>query len=73
MIREQAPEFPFSRFIDLFFLAIVLLGLFEVISFFGGTGYLPAPFIHDRNDTYMDWYIGEMGNMNKRQPSKTSL
>ena len=26
------------------------------MSFYVATGYLPAPFIHDRYDTYMDWY-----------------
>ena len=37
-------------------LALSLLNLFYLIYFYLGNGYLPEPFVHDKSDTFMDFF-----------------
>lgn len=46
----------FARLIELLACAIVVVGAYDLYKVFEHNGYLPAPFVFDVNDTFMDWF-----------------
>jgi len=44
------------RLIELIGAVLILLGLLRVYMLFNSNGYLPAPFVFDVSDTFMDWF-----------------
>ena len=45
-----------TQLVELLLMAIVLIGLANLVYFFIVKGYLPSPFVFDVNDTFMDWF-----------------
>ncbi len=45
-----------TRLFELILMIVVLIGLSDLISVFYFQGYLPAPFVFDVSDTFMDWF-----------------
>ena len=44
------------RSIEFILMALIVAGVIATIQFWRYQGYLPAPFVFDINDTFMDWY-----------------
>jgi hypothetical protein len=45
-----------SRVIEFVLMLAMFAGLARLIKFFHYQGYLPAPFVFDVSDTFMDWF-----------------
>ncbi len=41
---------------ELIFCLLIMFSIYKVGAFLLSAGYLPPPFFHDTNDTFMDWY-----------------
>jgi hypothetical protein len=50
------PRPALMRLIELIGAVLILLGLLRVYMLFNSNGYLPAPFVFDVSDTFMDWF-----------------
>ena len=54
MNRRLRPVIP--HLLELAAVILVLVGLVDLVRTFNANGYLPAPFVFDVGDTFMDWF-----------------
>lgn len=52
----SAPSGPLRRILEIVGCLSVVAGFFNLVRIFFKFGYLPAPFVFDVNDTFMDWF-----------------
>lgn len=49
-------RFRFAWLIEFLACSVIVLGFYDLCRVFSRNGYLPAPFVFDVNDTFMDWF-----------------
>jgi hypothetical protein len=55
-VTRNAQPHLISRLVELVAMLGILIGLSDLVHVFYRNGYLPAPFVFDVSDTFMDWF-----------------